>query len=219
MDRLKNTVQSAPLLNPIVVLQATHTKFLDTASLHMSVSGFSSLQRALVMKERKMKTKTRQWKKEGTMNSLEDVHQFYVGGNRLDKGPRDIFIQGTLNDVYTNFQHLMSYCANDVHATHQVLCVVLPLFLKRLPHPVTFAGMLEMGLAYLPVDQSWNEYLDTAEKRFCDLEGEMKSNLMKLADQACSFGHNEKWRLLPCLSVCLSFVCPSIQLSICFSYT
>jgi DNA polymerase gamma 1 len=178
---------------------ATHTKFLDTASLHMSVSGFSSLQRALIMKERTTKTKTRQWKKVGALSSLEDIHQFYVGGNALDKSPRDVFVKGTLNDVHANFQHLMSYCAKDVRATHEVLCVLLPLFLSRLPHPVTFAGMLEMGLAYLPIDQSWNEYLDTAEKTFCDLEGEMKSNLMKLADQACSYGHNEQYKSDPWL--------------------
>lgn len=53
----------------------------------------------------------------------------------------------------------MKYCANDVISTHEVLDAVLPVFLQRCPHPVTLAGMLEMGGAYLPVDSSWEKYI------------------------------------------------------------
>ena len=58
----------------------------------------------------------------------------------------------------------MEYCANDVMCTHEVLGVVLPAFLRRCPHPVTLAGMLEMGGAFLPVDSSWEKYI--GQKRF-----------------------------------------------------
>ena len=34
----------------------------------------------------------------------------------------------------------MRYCAEDVYHTHEVLQKVLPLFLQRFPHPVSFAG-------------------------------------------------------------------------------
>ena len=57
----------------------------------------------------------------------------------------------------------MKYCAKDVFYTHEVLQKVLPLFLKRCPHPVTLAGMFEMGSAYLPVDHSWEQYLGEQE--------------------------------------------------------
>ena len=53
----------------------------------------------------------------------------------------------------------MQYCAEDVFYTHEVLQTVLPLFLNRCPHPVTLAGMLEMGSAYLPVNDSWEEFI------------------------------------------------------------
>jgi DNA polymerase gamma 1 len=53
----------------------------------------------------------------------------------------------------------MQYCAEDVFYTHEVLQRVLPLFLDRCPHPVTLAGMLEMGSAYLPVNDSWEEFI------------------------------------------------------------
>lgn len=54
-------------------------------------------------------------------------------------------MDGTLEDVHRNFQMLMRYCANDVIATHNVLRELLPMFLERFPHPVTLAGMLELG--------------------------------------------------------------------------
>ena len=52
----------------------------------------------------------------------------------------------------------MQYCANDVLGTHEVLVELLPLFLSRCPHPVTFTGMLEMGSAYIPLNSSWKQY-------------------------------------------------------------
>ena len=57
---------------------------------------------------------------------------------------------------------LMSYCSEDVYHTHQVLQVVYPLFQRHCPHPVTLAGMLEMGSMYLPVNASWNRYLQSS---------------------------------------------------------
>ena len=57
------------------------------------------------------------------------------------------------------FQNLMGYCAEDVLCTYEVLKKVLPMFLMRCPHPVTFAGMLEMGSAYLPLNSNWKEYI------------------------------------------------------------
>ncbi|KAH3836064.1 hypothetical protein DPMN_109433 [Dreissena polymorpha] len=39
-----------------------------------------------------------------SMNNLSDVHQLHVGGERLDKDPRNIFLEGTMQDVRDNFQ-------------------------------------------------------------------------------------------------------------------
>ena len=87
----------------------------------------------------------------------------------------------------------MTYCAKDVAATHEVFCEVWPKFLERFPHPVTFAGMLEMGTAYLPVDQSWDSYLRDADNAFDDLENEVKKTLMKLANDCCRYLHNKRY--------------------------
>ena len=56
----------------------------------------------------------------------------------------------------------MSYCSEDVYHTHQVFQAVYPIFQQHCPHPVTLAGMLEMGSMYLPVNVSWDRYLQSS---------------------------------------------------------
>ena len=57
---------------------------------------------------------------------------------------------------------LMNYCCQDVICTHQVLQKIYPLFQHHCPHPVTLAGMLEMNSMYLPVNDSWNKFVQSA---------------------------------------------------------
>lgn len=66
----------------------------------------------------------------------------------------------------------------------------------RCPHPVTFAGMLEMGVSYLPVNQNWNRYLEDSQDIYEELQREMKKSLMTVADDACQLLQNEKLILL-----------------------
>jgi len=55
------------------------------------------------------------------------------------------------------------------------LAKVLPRFLDKCPHPVTFAGMLEMSTCYLPVNEGWLRYVgrntssmkDDGKANFC----------------------------------------------------
>lgn len=89
-------------------------------------------------------------------------------------------------------QTCVGYCANDVKATFEVFGKVLPEFLYHAPHPVTFAGMLEMGTAYLPIDNSWERYIKDTNETYEDLENEMKNTLMKLAEDSCRLIHNKR---------------------------
>ena len=79
---------------------------------------------------------------------------------------RDVFVKGTLQDVVSDFQNLMDYCAGDVKATLQVFQKMFPVFLERCPHPVTLSGMLTMSTSYLPVNQSWFQYI--GKNQLCD---------------------------------------------------
>nr|XP_009679880.1 PREDICTED: DNA polymerase subunit gamma-1 [Struthio camelus australis] len=89
---------------------------------------------------------------------------------------------------------LMTYCARDVQATHEVFQEQLPLFMERCPHPVTFAGMLEMGVSYLPVNGNWKRYLDDAQGTYEELQKEMKKSLMNLANDACQLLHEDRYK-------------------------
>lgn len=45
-----------------------------------------------------------EWVDISSINNLADVHALYVGGERLKKEPRDVFVKGSMSDVRTNFQ-------------------------------------------------------------------------------------------------------------------
>ncbi|XP_066523637.1 DNA polymerase subunit gamma-1 isoform X2 [Hoplias malabaricus] len=203
------------------LLKGSKMRFLDTMSLHMAISGLTGFQRTLWMasrhgkrrglhevKEHMKKLGRRSegraigcwdWVNISSINNLADVHALYVGGDPLKKEPRDIFVKGSMSDVRNNFQELMQYCATDVLATHEVFTQQLSLFLERCPHPVTFAGMLEMGVCYLPVNQSWGRYVEDAQDTYEELQREMKKSLMILADDACQLLQDDRYKEDPWL--------------------
>ncbi|XP_064607817.1 DNA polymerase subunit gamma-1-like [Liolophura sinensis] len=186
-------------------------RFLDTMSMHIAVSGFTNFQRVLYQASKsntmtqeimdKLKKRPRmddgfsnEWMSSGTMNNLSDVYQYHCGGEKLEKKTRDIFLEGSMGDVREKFQDLMLYCASDVVATHAVFQKVWPQFFDRFPHPVTFAGMLEMGTAYLPVNSNWNKYIRESNDTYSDLQRELKLLLMRIADDACELLHGERYK-------------------------
>ncbi|XP_035668321.1 DNA polymerase subunit gamma-1-like isoform X1 [Branchiostoma floridae] len=202
-------------------MKGPKTRFLDTMSLHMAISGLTSFQRILWLASRAGKkqglkdvreytSKTRKqfkgqgiggwdWLNVSSINNLGDVHVLYTGGPKLEKSERDVFVKGTLQDVRNQFQELMTYCARDVRATHEIFSMQLPMFLERFPHAVTLAGMLEMGQCYLPVNSNWERYLRDAEDTFQELQKEMKLSLMHLANDACQLMHNDRYQEDPWL--------------------
>ncbi|XP_031443591.1 DNA polymerase subunit gamma-1 [Phasianus colchicus] len=203
------------------LIQGSRVRFLDTMSMHMAISGLTGFQRSLWMaakhgkrkglqqvKQHIKKTRSKaegpavsswDWVHVSSINNLADVHALYVGGEPLQKEARELFVKGTMADVRNNFQELMSYCASDVRATHEVFQEQLPLFMERCPHPVTFAGMLEMGVSYLPVNSNWRRYLDDAQGTYEELQKEMKKSLMNLANDACQLLHEDRYKEDPWL--------------------
>ena len=182
-------------------LESTGMRFVDTMSLHVCVSGVTSYQRALLKSsvtnsadkpEVESDREDEEWRNYSSLNSLSEVHKLYCG-TALDKASRDIFVNGTLEDVHTHFQTVMKYCAGDVIATHNILQELLPLFVSRFPHPVTLAGMLELSSAYLPVNSNWNRYLTDAQQTFDDLDSEARFLLSQRADEACQLLHENRY--------------------------
>ncbi|KAM0735502.1 DNA polymerase subunit gamma-1, mitochondrial [Formica fusca] len=173
-------------------MNCTGSRFLDTMSLHVCVSGLNSYQRSLLL-SKKTDLEKYDWQSNTSLNSLIEVHKLYCG-YEISKEPRDIFVKGTIKDVKTNFDMLMTYCASDAVATHNVLRNLFPLFQERFPHPVTLAGMLELGSAYLPVNSNWQRYLEESESTFDDLNYEAKFTLAKRADAVCQLMHDERYK-------------------------
>merc|ERR1712223_1039778 len=106
---------------------------------------------------------------------------------------RDVFVKGTLQDVVSDFQNLMDYCAGDVKATLQVFQKMFPVFLERCPHPVTLSGMLTMSTSYLPVNQSWFQYIDESDKVAEELDSEVDQLILKQAQEVCQLCHDQKY--------------------------
>ncbi|XP_071545514.1 DNA polymerase subunit gamma-1-like isoform X2 [Panulirus ornatus] len=171
------------------LMEGTPLRFVDTMSLHIAVSGLVSEQRALLMKNRNSKNQIKlPWMFVGCENSLNEVYRFYCHSEEnLDKSTRNVFVDGTLKDIRDRFQELMNYCSSDVKVTHMVLVKLLPLFFERFPHPVTFAGMLEMGLTFLPVTENWNKYIRAAESEFNHVERLLNEELVKQAQAALKY--------------------------------
>lgn len=62
----------------------------------------------------------------------------------------------------------------------------------RFPNPVTLSGMLEMGTAYLPINQNWERYINQSDAVYDDLQNELSRLLQKLANEACELLHDDK---------------------------
>ncbi|CAD6237015.1 GSCOCG00002104001-RA-CDS [Cotesia congregata] len=172
-------------------LNPTSTRFIDTMSLHIAISGMNSYQRALMLAKKDLLDHE---ELQGTsLNNLADVYKLYCGKTH-EKSMRDLFVEGSLLEVRKEFDKLMNYCARDVVVTHEILEKLFPIFKERFPHPVSFAGMLELGTAYLPVNTNWTRYIEESEVAFEDLNYEAKVSLAKRADEVCKLMHGDKYK-------------------------
>ncbi|KAK2724481.1 hypothetical protein QYM36_001099 [Artemia franciscana] len=187
------------------LLENTKTRFLDTMSLHVAVGGVTSYQRNVMMvasnggEVKKGKDNSvLDWLLVSSRNGLSDVHELYCG-NRLNKEARDLFVKGSMADIRENFQALATYCADDCLATLRVLKELLPLYLERFPHPVTFAGMLEMGTSILPVNSNWDRYLESAEASFLETETILSRGLAQQAEDAVKYMNDSQYKEDPWL--------------------
>ncbi len=124
---------------------------------------------------------------------------------------QQVFIEGNIFDVRKDFQvnqridflmtevfslkKLMSYCANDVKATYEVIEKVYPMFKQRFPHPVTLSGMLEMSRMFLPINNNWTRFIHEAERTYESINSDIQHVLMQIANEACHQVIDEKFGL------------------------
>lgn len=132
-------------------------------------------------------------------NSLQQVAKLHCGID-VDKAKRDELLSASPTEIFVNIQEYITYCAHDVSLTHNVFKRVFPLFRSACPNPVTMAGVLTMGSSFLPVNESWIEYVKLAEQKYRDLEKGVNGRLIELAERAKSLIITSVWREDPWLS-------------------
>ncbi|KAG7664335.1 uncharacterized protein J8A68_002154 [[Candida] subhashii] len=191
-------------------IKQTKAFYLDGMGLHVAISGICSQQRPTWQKHNKSK-KIRQnqidngeddesvistaddivadiqaqlendpWLEKGAPNSLANVYEFHCN-SKLDKTDRDYFSTEEPKDISDNFNKLMHYCAKDVEATYKVSKKLFPIFLQRVPHPVSFAALRHMGTLILPTSTKWEEYIKSAESCYEENRAKMMKNLQTRA--------------------------------------
>jgi DNA polymerase gamma 1 len=183
--------------------------FIDTMSLHVAVNGMCSRQRPTWMKHQKtrdlrdrmsgdsssvelqtmldqrMMTEEEEelWIGRSSINSLRDVAKFHCGVT-IDKSQRDYFGELNRAPLVEKLDELLDYCAADVAITHRVYTKVFPNFLEVCPHPVSFGALRHLSTVVLPVDHTWQEYLDNAESTYKQRLKDVEDRLLKLSEQA-----------------------------------
>lgn len=179
--------------------------FVDTMSLHVASNGMCSRQRPSWMKNRKSQeeqdkaatseenaglsgilappTEEELWMGRSAINSLRDVAKFHCNIT-LDKAQREYFGELDRAGVRDKLDDLLSYCAADVEITHRVYQKVFPLFLETCPHPVSFAALRFLAAEILPVNETWDAYLNNAEATYHQLDDAVKERLVALTEKA-----------------------------------
>ncbi|KAL8735510.1 MAG: hypothetical protein Q9181_002768 [Wetmoreana brouardii] len=200
-------------------LQQSKNFFLDTMSLHVAVNGMCSRQRPTWMKHKKMRDmrdkitsesnsielaallenkmlteeEEELWVGRSSVNSLRDVAKFHCNVT-IDKAQRDSFGELDRAGVESKLDELLDYCAADVSITHRVYKKVFPGFLEVCPHPVNFGAMRHLSSVILPIDRSWDSYIENAEATYHRLSNDVEQRLQDLAKSALEIkDHPEKY--------------------------
>ena len=198
-------------------LQQSKNFFLDTMSLHVAVNGMCSRQRPTWMKHKKnrelrdkLATESNSielsallenrmlseeeeelWVGRSSINSLRDVAKFHCNVT-IDKAQRDYFGELDREGVREKVDELLDYCAADVVITHRVYKKVFPGFLEVCPHPVSFGALRHLSSVILPVDKSWETYIENSEKTYMRLFKAVEERLNELAQRALEIKDDPK---------------------------
>ncbi|KAJ3077457.1 DNA-directed DNA polymerase gamma mip1 [Quaeritorhiza haematococci] len=189
-------------------INPTKISWIDTMSLHGAVAGLTAQQRPSWMIYKKARDKApsdelvksdlethirQDWHQQVSPNSLAEVAKLYTDES-VDKQQRNVFVKGTRVEVRQRFRELMDYCAKDVEITHKVFKKTFPRFLRKCPHPASFAGMMHMGKGYLPTNSDWGIFLNHAETTCNNTVAKIEEQLVSVAQCALRYMKDEKWR-------------------------
>ena len=190
-------------------IRQSKNSFIDTMSLHVASNSMCSRQRPSWMKHKKSRDlrdkiatseenaelstllesgaipdeEEELWIGRSAVNSLRDVAKFHCNIT-IDKAQREYFGELDRAGIREKLDELLDYCAADVEITHRVYQKVFPLFIETCPHPVSFAALRFMAAEILPVNETWDAYINNAEATYQKLNTAVRERLVALADKA-----------------------------------
>jgi DNA polymerase gamma 1 len=183
--------------------------FIDTMSLHVASNGMCSRQRPSWMKHKKSRDlrdkiatseenaelshlldsgaipdeEEELWIGRSAVNSLREVAKFHCNIT-IDKQRREYFGELDRTGICERLDELLDYCAADVEITHRVYQKVFPLFIETCPHPVSFAALRFLAAEILPINETWDAYINNAEATYHQLVDAVRERLVALTDKA-----------------------------------
>jgi DNA polymerase gamma 1 len=173
----------------------SNISFLDTQSLHIAVSGICSrlkndwnkYNKAYKNRNNQYLLQEKKFRKIYDVSSVNDLHEVYkfYCNQCLNKTERDVFVKGTFEEFQDtkNLQQAIAFCATDVEAIHQIFQKLFPMFIDVCPHPVSFAGVVQMGSMFLTTNKDWERFVINSETKYKSLNESIESTLEKLADK------------------------------------
>lgn len=136
------------------------------------------------------------WLLKASPNSLAQVAEFYCG-IKLPKDQRSVFASTDIDNVISEFQQSMNYCAGDVYATFQAAKAIFPVFRQKIPHPVSFAALKQLGKTFLPTTQKWPQYIRNAEAVYEENRSKVDKILVGLVEDLVRYIKEDNPSLKP----------------------
>ncbi|KAJ1568470.1 DNA-directed DNA polymerase gamma mip1 [Cladochytrium tenue] len=133
------------------------------------------------------------WADVSAMANLRDVVNLHLK-RTISKEARGLLASTEPLELAANFDSIIDYCAGDVSVTKDLFSALFPKFVRKCPHPVTFAGMLKMGKGFLPTNGGWSEFIKSADGVFSENTKDIEDSLLQLARAALEMADGEKWR-------------------------
>ncbi|VDO54070.1 unnamed protein product [Haemonchus placei] len=94
----------------------------------------------------------------------QHLYRDHLKMTKESKQFQEFFVKEDIHLIQQNFQTLVNYCADDNLACCQIFKKLWAEYQNRFPHPATLYGMLNMGNAYLPINENWELFYRNNEK-------------------------------------------------------
>jgi DNA polymerase gamma 1 len=141
-------------------------KWTCTMSTHLIVAGVGSQQSWGFSMEEGTEPYYTEF---SSTNGLIAVHNFWVPDSSVtaeSKKTRNIFVEGTMEDVRENFPEIMAYALRDSVLVNEIVRYLMPAFYKALPSDIRQEAALIRGNTSLALAPHFKEWVESCEEEY-----------------------------------------------------